>query len=72
MENTQQVTNYISRLSEIYQTAFDENLILRKQVERTGIATERAVKTLIDADILAQKIIRDAQETAIHIVCRAE
>ena len=66
-----QVDSYINGLSALYKAACDENKALGKQRERDSINADIAVKTLINAELLAEKIIKDAQEAAAQIVLQS-
>ena len=74
----EQVDSYISKLSQAYQTAYDEyqdvsgkyNSLLEdckklEVQERTGLSSDIVAKTLINTEALAQKIIADAHAEAV-------
>lgn len=76
----EQVDSYISKLSNAYQTAYNEyqdvsgkyNSLLDdcKELdiqERTGLNSDIIAKTLMNTEILAQKIIADAHAEAVNV-----
>jgi len=82
--NRLEVDNYIAKLDEAYQNAYDENQDIRNKYnsllddcrkldvqERTEFNSEIIAKTLVNAEVLAQKIIADANKEAVRIFVRA-
>ena len=80
----EQVDNYIKKLSEAYQTTYNEFLDISGKYkslldnrersdkpEQTGLNPDIAAKTLINTEMLAQKIIADAQADATAIMSEA-
>jgi cell division septum initiation protein DivIVA len=78
----EQVDSYISKLSDAYQEAYDENMAIRGKYNslledfRKMSAQEQAALNpeviLMYAEILAQKIITDTQEEAAQIKADAQ
>ena len=79
-----QVDNYIKKISEAYQTTYYEFLDISgkykslledrensEKQEQTGMNPDIAAKTLINTELLAQKIINDAQAEAGAVISEA-
>ena len=80
-----QVDKYVNKLSEAYQAAYDENAAIWGRYnsllaeynklnahERIEFNTDIVAKTLIYAEILAQKIMTDAHEEAANVRAEAQ
>ena len=65
----EQVNLYISKLAEAYKGVYSENQVLREQKNPNS---DIIAKTLMDTEILAQKIIANAHKEAARIIVRAK